>query len=184
MTPEELGRIRRGLPFFLDQTAVFQDPESLNGVMEVELAGAPEPGAGEGARGFVGIVFRMQGKNTYDTFYLRATNARDDDQQRRNHTLQYMSYPDWPRPRLRKETPDKYEAYVDLVPGEWTKIRIEVHGDRARLYVHENPQPTLIVNDVKSGTHAKGAVALWLGPETIAHFRHLTVKLASSENKD
>ena len=95
-----------------------------------------------------------------------------------------MSYPDWPRPRLRKETPGKYEAYVDLVPGEWTKIRIEVHGDRARLYVHENPQPTLIVNDVKSGTHAKGAVALWLGPETIAHLRNLTVKLASSENKD
>jgi hypothetical protein len=108
MTPEELGRIRRGLPFLLDQLAVFQDLEFSNGVIEVELAGAPEPGAGEGARGFVGIVFRMQGKNTYDTFYLRATNARADDQQRRNHTLQYMSYPDWPRPRLRKETPGKY----------------------------------------------------------------------------
>src|SRR5260370_39338256 len=76
MTAEELGRIRRGLPFLLDQLAVFQDLEFSNGVIEVERAGAPEPGAGEGARGFVGIVFRTQGKNTYDTFYLRATNAR------------------------------------------------------------------------------------------------------------
>src|SRR6266851_5572949 len=54
MTPEELGRIRRGLPFLLDQLAVFQDLEFSNGVIEVELAGAPEPGAGEGASGFVG----------------------------------------------------------------------------------------------------------------------------------
>ena len=49
-------------------------------------------------------------------------------------------------------------------------------GDRARLYVHDNEQPTLIVNDVKSGPNAKGGVALWLGPGTIAHFRNLTVR--------
>lgn len=183
MTPEELARIRRGLPV-LDQIAVFQGLDFSNGVIEVELAGAPEPGAGEGARGFVGIVFRMQSKDTYDTFYLRPTNARADDQERRNRTVQYMSYPDWPWPRLRKETPAKYESYVDVVPGEWTKIKIEVRGERARLYVHDNQQPALVVNDVKSGAHAKGAVALWLGPETVAHFRNLTVKLASGENKD
>ena len=55
------------------------------------------------------------------------------------------------------------------------KIKIEVRGERARLYVHDNEQPTLIVNDVKSGAHAKGTVALWLGPGTVAHFRNLTV---------
>jgi len=36
-------------------------------------------------------------------------------------------------------------------------------------------QPTLIVNDLKSGALAKGAVALWIGPGTIAHFRNLRV---------
>jgi hypothetical protein len=36
-------------------------------------------------------------------------------------------------------------------------------------------QPTLIVNDVKSGGHAKGAVALWTNPATVAHFRNLVV---------
>ena len=30
-------------------------------------------------------------------------------------------------------------------------VKIEVRGDRARLYVHGHEQPTLIVNDVKSG---------------------------------
>jgi hypothetical protein len=65
---------------------------------------------------------------------------------------------------------------VDLVAGQWTKIRIEVDGERARLYVHGNEQPTLIVNDVKSGADASGGVALWLEPGTVAHFRNLTIK--------
>ena len=57
-----------------------------------------------------------------------------------------------------KETPSKYESYVDLVPGEWTKIRIEVDGERARLYVHSNEQPTLMVNDVN---RAQTRTAAW-----------------------
>lgn len=181
LRPEERARLGRGLPFLLEQLAVIQDLEFSNGVIEVEMAGAPEPGAAESARGFVGIVFRLQGIETYDTFYLRPTNGRAEDQLRRNHTAQYMSSPDWPWPRLRTETPGRYESYVDVVPGEWIKIRIEVRGERARLFVHDNPQPTLIVNDVKSGANAKGAVALWLGPGTVAHFRNLTITPASEK---
>ena len=78
--------------------------------------------------------------------------------------------------RPHQETPSRYESYVDLVAGQWTKIRIEVDGERARLYVHGNEQPTLIVNDVKSGADASGGVALWLEPGTVAHFRNLTIK--------
>jgi len=165
-----------------EQLAVVEGLEFSNGVIEAEVAGAPAPGAGQGARGFVGIAFRLQpdGK-TYDAFYLRPTNGRAEDQERRNHALQYISHPDWPWERLRKETPSKYEAYADLVPGTWTKIKIEVRGERARLYVHDQEQPTLIVNDVKSGAQGKGAVALWLGPGTVAHFRNLSVERSSTK---
>jgi hypothetical protein len=45
---------------------------------------------------------------------------------------------------------------------------------------HGNEQPALVVNDVKSGANAKGAVALWLGPGTIAHFRDLTIRPSDS----
>jgi hypothetical protein len=157
--------------------AAIEGLEFSNGVIEAELAGAPAQGAFQGARGFVGIAFRLQDDaKTYDAFYLRPTNGRADDQERRNHATQYMSHPEWPWARLRRETPSKYEAYVDLVPDEWTKIRIEVRGATARLYVHDQQQPTLIVNDVKSGANGKGAVALWIGPGTVAHFRNVTVK--------
>ena len=152
-----------------------------NGTIEAEVAGAPASGAFAGARGFVGIAFRLQidnkteGKATYDAFYLRPTNGRAEDQERRNHATQYISYPDWPWSRLRQETPSKYESYVDVEADRWTKIRIEVRGERARLYVHDQQQPALIVNDVKSGANRKGAVALWIGAGTVAHFRNLIV---------
>src|SRR5205823_7377467 len=150
--------------------------EFSNGVIEVEVAGAPAPGAPEGARGFVGIAFRLlEDEKTYDAFYLRPTNGRAEDQERRNHAAQYISQPDWTWSRLRQETPGKYESYVDLLPDTWTKIRIEVRGDKARLFVHGSPEPTLLVNDVKTGPNLKGTVALWIGPGTVAHFRNLTV---------
>jgi hypothetical protein len=168
MTPEQRNQI--------EPLAVIEGVEFSNGVIEAEIAGLPAPGAGEGARGFVGIAFRLQpDMRTYDAFYLRPTNGRAEDQERRNHATQYISHPDWPWFRLRQETPSKYESYVDLVPGVWTKIKIEVSGNRARLFVHDSPHPALIVNDVKSGVSARGGVALWIGPGTVAHFRNLTV---------
>jgi hypothetical protein len=169
MTPEEQLRV--------EQLAPIEGLEFADGVIEAEIAGVPAPGAPEGARGFVGIAFRLQSDmRTYDAFYLRPTNGRAEDQERRNHAVQYISHPDWPWFRLRKETPSRYEAYVDLVPDAWTRIRIEVRGERARLYVHGQEQPTLIVNDLKSGAQGKGGVALWLDRGTIAHFRNLTVE--------
>jgi hypothetical protein len=157
--------------------ALVDGVEFSSGVIEAEIAGAPAPGAAEGARGFVGIAFRVQPDNrTYDAFYLRPTNGRAEDQERRNHATQYISHPDWPWFRLRRETPGRYESYVDLAPGEWTRVRIEVRGDKARLYVHDQQQPTLIVNDVKSGASGRGGIALWIEPGTVAHFRNLTVK--------
>jgi hypothetical protein len=166
----------------IQQLARIKDLEFSNGVIEVELAGAPAPDAPAGARGFVGIAFRLQPDNeTYDAFYLRPTNGRAEDQERRNRSVQYISHPEWPWFRLRQETPAKYEAYVDLVPGVWTKVKIEVRGAQGRLFVHDSEQPTLIVNDIKTGAQAKGAVALWLDTGTVAHFRNLRVNIAPNK---
>jgi hypothetical protein len=63
---------------------------------------------------------------------------------------------------------------VDVVPGEWTKIKVEVDGVKARLYVNDAPQPVLIVNDLKLGDR-KGAVALWIGLGTEGYFTKLRI---------
>ena len=158
-----------------DRLAILAGTEFEDGTIEVDLAGQPGGGATEGARGFVGVAFRVtQDLSKYECFYLRPTNGRADDQVRRNHSAQYVSFPDFPWPKLRKEFPEKYESYVDLVPGEWTKVKIEVSGGKARLYVHGSEQPALVVNDLKLG-QAKGAIALWIGPGTLAHFSNLRI---------
>ena len=149
--------------------------EFQDGIIEVDLAGEPGPGAGEGARGFVGIAFRVAADaSRFECFYLRPTNGRAEDQVRRNHSAQYISNPGFPWHLLRKEFPEKYETYVDLVAGEWTKVKIEVRGEKARLYVNGVEQPTMLVNDLKQ-KQSKGAIALWIGTGTVAHFANVRI---------
>ena len=121
------------------------------------------------------VAFRVTADaSKYEAFYIRPTNGRADDQLRRNHSAQYISMPDYQWSRLRREAPERYESYVDLVPGEWTKIKVEVNGVKVRLYVNDSPQPVLIVNDLKLGD-SKGTVALWIGLGTEAYFTNLRV---------
>ncbi len=157
-----------------DGLVVLAGPDFHDGTIELEVAGDVAPDADAAARGFVGLAFRLAGDTDYELFYLRPTNGRADDQLRRNHALQYVSEPDFPWERLRKETPGLYESYADLQPGVWTRMRIEVTGTRARLFVNGATQPSLIVGDLKHGDRA-GAIAYWVGPGTIGHFRGLKI---------
>src|SRR5689334_22909244 len=154
--------------------AVIKDVSFRDGTIEVDLAGQPAAGADAGARGFIGIAFRLQGDGRYEYIYLRPTNGRADDQVRRNHSTQYSSNPDFDFARSRKEAPEKYESYVDLQPGVWTKYKIQVEGSKARLYVHGAEQPCLVVDDLKLEPKA-GSVALWVGPGTEGYFSNLKI---------
>ena len=154
--------------------AILKGTAFHNGAIDVQLAGRPGLNAGAGARGFVGIAFRLQ-NNQYEYIYLRPTNGRADDQVRRNHSTQYSAYPNFDFAVLRQQSPEKYESYVDLEPGAWTRYRITVDGTTARLYIHGAEQPCLIVNDLKLGD-STGSVALWIGPGTEGYFTGLEVK--------
>ena len=159
-----------------DRLIIIDELGFQDGVIELDFSGAPRRDAGEAARGFVGLAFRIAADvSTFEAFYLRPTNGRANDQLRRNHSAQYFSYPEYPWSRLREETPGVYESYVDLVPGEWMQVKIEVSGEQARLYVHGAEQPSLVVNDLKLGT-TRGAIGLWIGPGTDAYFSDLRVR--------
>ena len=157
--------------------AVVKGTDITDGTIELEVAGLPAKDAPEGSRGFIGVAFRVQeedGDYAYDAFYLRPTNGRADDQIRRNHSTQYISHPEFTWYKLRQEFPKMYESYVDLVPGEWTKIKVVLKGKRAELYVHGADQPCLIVKDLK-GAQRSGPIALWVGSGTEGYFRDLKV---------
>lgn len=154
--------------------AIIKGSSFRDGTIEVDLAGQPAAAAGAAARGFIGVAFRLQPDGRYEYIYLRPTNGRADDQVRRNHSTQYSSYPDFDFARSRQEAPEKYESYVDLQPGVWTKYKIEVGGRKARLYVNGAEQPCLIVNDLKLDPQS-GGVALWVGPGTEGYFANLKI---------
>ncbi|MGH9745397.1 MAG: hypothetical protein ACRD59_04725 [Candidatus Acidiferrales bacterium] len=159
-----------------ESLAIVSGTDFKDGTIEAEIAGTPAPGAPADSRGFIGIAFRVKDQGQkFECFYLRPTNGRAEDQLRRNHSLQYESIPDYPWHRLRKENPGVYESYADIEAGAWTKIRIEVAGAKARLFVNGSAQPALVVNDLKLGD-GHGPIALWSTVETDGHFSNLTVR--------
>lgn len=159
-----------------ESLAILNGTDFKDGTIEVEVAGMPAVGAPPDARGFIGIAFRVAGHGEkFECFYLRPTNGRAEDQLRRNHSVQYVSFPDYSWKRLRTENPGVYESYADMAAGAWTKIRIVVTGTKAQLYVNNGAEPCLIVNDLKLGD-SRGQIALWTSVETDGYFSNLTVK--------
>lgn len=147
-----------------------------NGIIEVTLLSRLLPTADVNARGFIGLAFRINKDNSrFESIYIRPTNGRAEDQLRRNHSTQYFSYPDYKFDRLRKESEGKYESYADMGLNEWIKMKIVVKNAQAKLYLNDNPQPVLIVNDLKLGAEGSGAIGLFVDSGTDAFFRDIKV---------
>ncbi|HEX3527109.1 MAG TPA: hypothetical protein VH988_08585 [Thermoanaerobaculia bacterium] len=164
-----------------EMAAVLTGTDFKDGVIEIDVSGARRQGYStaedtSGYKGMIGLSFRVQGKQA-ERFYIRPENARLDNQLFRNRSTQYESMPEFPWDCLRDEYPGVYESYVDLESGAWTKLRIEVSGSAARLYVNGASQPCLIVNDLRHG-ESHGAIGLWARVSTDAYFSNLRVEPA------
>lgn len=170
------GHTAAGEPANGETIAILKGSGFKDGTIEAEVLAVPRPRAQANVRGFVGIAFRVAPHGSqYECFSIRQQNGRADDQLRRNHTTQYSSYPDFPWHRLRDESPGVYESYADVKEDNWTKIKITVSGDRARLYVGGAEQPVLIVNGLKLGD-SRGQIALWVGTDSEGYFSNLVVR--------
>lgn len=146
-----------------------------NGVIEVKVLSRLLKNAPDFARGFIGIAFHINASNTkYESIYLRPVNARVEDQVRRNHSIQYYSYPDYKFDRLRKESPERYESYADMEMEKWITMTIEVKDTQAKLFLDNGRQPVLVVNDLKHGA-SSGAIGLWVEVGTEAFFSDLKI---------
>jgi hypothetical protein len=154
-----------------------------DGTIEVDVAGRRGPFAVSDDRGFIGLAFHVRpDATTYESFYIRPDNGRALDQVRRNHSTQYAAQPAFDFARLRVEAPERYESYVDLESGAWTRLRVEVDGSAARFYVHDAPQPVLVVDDLKLGTEG-GGVGLWIGPGTEGFFDRVRIRRRTAKRE-
>ena len=153
-----------------------------DGIIEVNVLSRLLPTAAPTDRGFIGLAFRINDNNSkFECIYIRPTNGRADDQLRRNHSIQYFSFPDYKFQRLRKECPEMYESYADMGLNEWTKMKIIVKGNQAKLFLNNNKQPSLIVNDLKHGADASGAIGFFVDVGTEGYFSDL--KVTTQQNR-
>jgi hypothetical protein len=147
-----------------------------NGFVEVKvLSKIMENSPFAAARGFIGLAFRVDSANkNFEAIYIRPSNGRVEDQLRRNHTIQYFSYPSYNFSRLRKEANGVYETYADIGLNEWIDLRIEFQGTRASLFIKHQKTPSFIVKDLL-GSSKSGSIALWVEVGTIGFFKDFKV---------
>ena len=150
--------------------------EFKNGTIELRVLSKLLPDAPQFARGFIGVAFRINDNNSkFECIYIRPANGRDSSQIRRNHSIQYFSFPDYPFERLRKEAAGEYESYSDMALNEWITLKIVVHNAQAKLFINNNREPSLIVNDLKHGPDASGSIGLWVDVGTEGFFTDLKI---------
>lgn len=146
-----------------------------NGIIEVKVLSSLLESAPDFARGFIGVAFHIDDSNTnFQSIYIRPTNGRAENQFRRNHTVQYFSYPDYKFDRLRKEFPETYETYADIGLDEWITLRIEINDRKATLYINDQKHPSFIVDEMKGNTKS-GSIGLWVDIGTEGYFKDLKI---------
>jgi hypothetical protein len=179
---EYLGRkaVRLTKDAFGDAFAIVKGVDFQDGTIEVDMAVKVTTPPGTRNPGFAGIAFRMRADTShYELFYLRPGNSRAGDQAMRNHSTQYSEAPDFSWYKLRREWPWIYESYADLQLETWTKVKIDVSGRSAKLYVNGSANPSLIVDGLK-GEDLRGGIALWGSPGEETYFSNLRITNAAA----
>jgi hypothetical protein len=124
---------------------------------------------------FLGIAFHGIDTATYESVYFRPFNFQSADSLRKHHALQYVSYPEYPWERLRKEEPLVYEkATPSLLPGQWFHVRIDIKDDWITVFVNHATEASLKIKSLSS--HKNGLLGLWEFGEKNGDFANLIIK--------
>ena len=158
-----------------DGFALLRGSDFQDGTIEADIALKITTPPGVRMPGFVGIAFRARpDASRYELFYLRPGNSHSEDQAMRNHVVQYTSEPDFGWYKLRREWPWVYESHAELQTETWTKVKIDVKGRVAKIYLNESEQADLIVDGLK-GEDLRGGIALWGYQGEEAYFSDLRI---------
>jgi hypothetical protein len=130
-------------------------------------------------RGFGGILYRKQNEETYECFYLRATNGSlntppTSDPERLKHAIQYISAPIFHFDTLRTMYPDVYEKPAKIAINRWHHIKLEVNGEKASVFIDNEISPSITV-DKMFGANKEGNIGLYVDQGTNAYFKKMTV---------
>ena len=154
-----------------------KDCDFHNGIIKVKMLSRLLPDAPDFARGFIGIVFRVNEQNSeFESFYIRPTNAMTEDPVRKAHGCQYFSYPGYTFAYFREFGITGYEAPIRYGLDEWVELKAVIQDDRAEFYLNEEEEPVLSVEGLKHGKDAHGSVGFFSEIGTEAFFKDLEIE--------
>lgn len=156
-----------------------------NGTIEVMMySQLQDPAPYPGIAGFIGVYFRIkEDDSAFESIYLRPKVGRVNNQLFRNHAVQYISYPNAKFDTLRKSyPPGSYEGSAPVALKEWIKMRIEVNGETAEMFINDLKYSSFIV-DKMLGKNKIGGVGLYVDIGTIGYFKDLKVTKGQLKKK-
>jgi hypothetical protein len=135
-------------------TAFLKDVEFGDGVIEFDLAVT-------GARSYPGLLFRTRPDGSWERLYIRPHRAGSLPPPLYSDVVQYVAA---------FNRADSWQLYNGpgltagaVVPsGRWFHVKVEVAGDRARLFLDNVGEPALRVDRLRHGAR-KGGIGL-MGP--------------------
>lgn len=139
--------------------AWIQDSEFTDGVIEFDMAFAPD-------RGFMGTIWRMQDEGNYEEFYVRPHQSGNPDANQYqpvfNNQAAWQLYHG-----------EGYGAPVRYDFNQWVRIKIVVSGKNAEVYIKDLNTPALFVSELKREIKA-GRVGLQVGNFAPAYYSNFS----------
>ena len=147
-----------------------------NGIIRVKMLSRLLPDAPDFARGFIGIVFRVNQDNSeFESFYIRPANGMTEDPVRKAHGCQYFSYPGYTFAYFREFGITEYEAPIHCGLNEWVQLTAIIQDEKAQFYLNEDKAPVLEVQCMKHGKDAHGSVGFFSEIGTEAFFKDFEI---------
>lgn len=145
-----------------------KEPIFTNGTIECDIKGKDVRG-----RSFVGLAFHGLNDRIYDAVYFRPFNFKSPE--RKGHSVQYISHPEYTWNKLRNDFPEKYENPVLPVPEptEWFHVTISVDYPIVKVFVNNSDEPSLTVEQLSS--RKVGWIGFWVGNNSEGCFKSLKI---------
>lgn len=126
---------------------------------------------------FVGIAFHGKSDSSYDCIYFRPFNFNATDAMRKNHSVQYISMPQFDWSYLREKFPGKYENALtkSIVADSWFHAKVVVEANKIAVFVNGDDKPSLIVKPLND--YKRGKIGFWVGNNSDGSFSNLIIKI-------
>ena len=145
--------------FLKGGTAVIKDSTFTDGIIEFDIA-FPED------RNFVGAMWRFQGEENFEDFYIRPHQSGNPDANQ--YTPVFNGLSGW-----QLYHGEGYAAPTEYRFNEWLHVKIVIAGSQGEIYIGEGEEPAIVMHELKHPVTA-GKVGLKAGVRADTHYANFT----------